>query len=126
MRAPSPPPRAWIQSTGDLKSVPFLTAQALWSRNSHEHHTLQKAIFTQKNEVLTSTRLPCTQGTAFPPRPAPPHWPGALVSVALLQAGAPSPSAPPWYRSAVPGELLHFRTQPCKVSAPSSHAPGKL
>lgn len=95
----------------------FPVAQALWSRNSHEHHTLQKAIFTQKNEVLASTRLPCTQA-GLPSSPHP-HWPGALVSVASLKLEL-RPSAPPWYLSAVPGELLHSETQPCKASAPSS------
>ena len=96
---------------------------ALHSLHSHDHHSLQKALFTQDNEVPASTRLPWTQGMAFPPPPAPPHWPGALVSVASLQPRPPSPSTPPRFCSAVPGEPLHFRIQPCKVSVPSSHVP---
>lgn len=114
VRAPALP-QSLDQSTGDLKSVPFLTAQAC-GPGTHTNITLCRRPSSHRRMRYSPFHPTALHARhSLPSRPAPPHWPGALVNVASLSSWAPGPSAPPWYLSAVPGELLHFRPSPAKL-----------
>lgn len=80
--------------------MPFLTARALHSLHSHEHHSLQKALLTRDNEVLASTRLPRTQGLPSSPRASTLAWGTGQRGLAPARSSEPISASPVPFSSA--------------------------